>query len=114
MSSENIQQQIKSSQKIFGVILVLTLVSAGAVMGGLSGTAAMALVLGIALVQGLLILGSLMHLKGELPSMKGLFVLCAFFIAFLLCATTVAYKDQIVGTAVLDDPAPAAETEEEH
>jgi len=113
MSNENIEQQVKAHQKIYAALLILTLVSAGAVMAGLSAGAAIVLVMTVATVQGFLIAFNLMHLKKERSAMKGLFALCIFFIAFLLVATMVAQRDTIAGTDKLEyTPAPATQAEE--
>ncbi len=114
MSTENIQQQVKAHQKIYVALLVLTLVSAGSVMAGVSAGTTIILVLAVAAVQGLLILLNLMHLKEEQRAMKGLMALCAFFIVFLLVTTSIAYRDTIAGTDKLEQPAAQSNHEEGH
>lgn len=100
MSNEELEQEIKSQQKVFISLIVLTLVSVGIAMSGVDGVAVVIVALGIAFVQGLMILGNLMHLK-ESWSMRGLIGLSAFFLAYLLLATVLAYSNHIEGTYVL-------------
>ena len=101
MSNEDIQRMVSHHQKIFISLGVLTLVSAGAAMAGASGTMIIFIALGIALVQGVLILSSLMHLKDS-SSMRGLIGLTAFFVAYLLFASWLAFDNQIDGTEHLN------------
>ena len=112
MSNHDVQQQIKSQQKIFVSLIVLTLVSVGIAMTGIGGAVGVIIVLGIAFTQGLLILGNLMHLK-ESSSMKGLIALTAFFVAYLFFATWLAYTDHIDGTEVVHYE-PTVEVSQEH
>jgi heme/copper-type cytochrome/quinol oxidase subunit 4 len=114
MSTENIEQQVKAHQKIYVALIVLTLVSAGSVMAGMSAGATIILVLVVAAVQGLLIVFNLMHLKQEQSAMKGLMALCAFFIVFLLVTTSIAFRDTIAGTNKLEQPAAQSDHEEGH
>lgn len=108
MSNEDIQQQVKSHQKIFVSLAILTLASAGIAMSGLGGTPGIIVAMCIAFTQGLLILGKLMHLN-ESSSVKGLLALTAFFVAYLLFATCLAFMNQIEGTDHLHYTPPPVE-----
>ena len=113
MSNDDIQKMVSSQQKIFISLGVLTLVSAGAALAGASGTLIIFIALGIALVQSVLILSSLMHLK-ESSSMRGLIGLTAFFVAYLLFASWLAFDDQIEGTDMLNPVISVEADAEEH
>jgi len=97
MSNEEIHQQVKSHQKIFISLGVLTLISVGIALSGIGGTAGIIIAMGIAFTQGSLILGNLMHLN-ESSSIRGLIALTAFFVVYLLLATCLAYTNKIEGT----------------
>lgn len=112
MSNEDIQRMVSVQQKIFISLGILTLVSAGIAMAGVNATLGIFIALGIAFVQGVMILSSLMHLKDS-SSMRGLIALTAFFVAYLLFATWLAYSNQIEGTDHLN-PVVSVESAGEH
>jgi caa(3)-type oxidase subunit IV len=100
MNNQEIQEEVKNHQKIFISLAVLTLVSVAIAMTGVGGTLGVIIALGIAFTQGLLILRNLMHLKDS-SSMRGLIALTAFFVAYLLFASWLAYSNHIVGTELV-------------
>ena len=112
MNKEGLNQQIKSQQKIFVSLIVLTLVSVGIAMSGIGGAVGITIALGIGFTQGLMVLGSLMHLK-ESSSMRALIGLTSFFVAYLVFATVLAYSNHIEGTNLLPYT-PAVEHSQEH
>lgn len=112
MSNEDIQRLIKGQQKIFIALAVMTLISVGIAMLGQGGALFIIVAMAIAFVQGVLILGELMHLK-ESSSMRGLLALTIFFVAYLLFATWLAYSDHIDGTEYPGSTAVVHETAEQ-
>lgn len=106
MSNEDIQRLIKSQQKVFISLAVMTLISVGIAMLGSGGGLFILIALAIALVQGVLILGNLMHVK-ESSSMRGLLALTFFFVGYLLFASWLAFADHIDGTETPAAPAAA-------
>ena len=103
MSNEDIQRLIQSQQKIFISLGVMTLVSVGIAMVGSGSGLFIIIALAIALVQGVLVVGTLMHVK-ESSSMRGLLALTLFMVGYLLFCTWLAYTDSIDGTEYPDAP----------
>ena len=112
MSNEDIQKLIQSQQKIFIILAIMTLVSVGIAMLGSGGGIFILIAFAIAFIQGILILGNLMHVK-ESSSMRVLLGLSFFLVGFLLFASWLAFTDHIDGTDLSEAPA-VVETTEAH
>ena len=88
----------------------MTLISVGIAMLGSGGDFFILVAFGIAFVQGILILGNLMHVK-ESSSMRGLLGLSFFLVGFLLFASWLAFTDHIDGTDLSEAPTAVESTE---
>ena len=110
MSQDNAAQNTKGHLKIFAVLLVLTLVSAGATMAGASASLGMAVALGIACVQVVLVSLFLMHFWQEKKTVRLLFAFAAFFVAFLFIMEIAARRDKLEGSEFI---APVAQADQE-
>lgn len=107
MSNEDIQAQVRSHMIIFGGVLALTIIGVGLTLtlGGLPIPA----IMGIAAVQGILIMAFLMHVKSEAKTVQCLLAFCAFFVIMLFVLMIGTIADPLNGTESI---APVATVEE--
>ena len=114
MRSENVKQQTRGQLRIFAALLVLTIVSGATSM--LSDAPLISVVMAVAAIQGALILGYLMHVKGEAALIQSLLAFSAFFLIILFLFTQLGLSDTIEGTESLAAPVAVSDTatSEEH
>lgn len=108
MTQDETRAKVRGHLRIFGALLVLTLVSAGATIAGAGAGAGMAIALAIACIQVYLVSRFLMHVWEEKKAVRVLLGFTVFFVAALFALELVAGNDRIEGTESIA-PAVAAE-----
>ena len=103
-----IQKQVRSHLAVAAVLLTLTVVTVGISQLDLGTMTRVIIALAIATVQGGLIVGYLMHLRGEKRTVVAVLVLTGIFAASLLVLSVAGQFDTIEGTLHLADTASRA------
>lgn len=96
----SIQQVVRKHLIVFGILVTLTLITAGVSFTGIRGWTAVAIALAIACTQGLLIAGALMHVFSERKAFHVVSALVAVFVSFLFLLTLAARDDKLEGTQI--------------
>lgn len=92
---EEIQKKIRGSFIIFVMLLSLTIITATVSMLDLAGSATIAVIFLIALIQGALILGHSMHLLSEKKLIYIVLALTAGFLIAIPALTLLAFNDVV-------------------
>lgn len=108
-SQIEIQKQVRGHLAVAAGLLTLTVVTVGISQLDLGTMTRVIIALAIATVQGGLIVGYLMHLRGEKRTVVAVLVLTGIFAASLLLLTAATHFDTIQGVMHLADTAPGAQ-----
>ena len=111
-SQADIQKQVRSHLVVAAGLLTLTVVTVGISQLDLGTMMRVVIALAIATVQGGLILGYLMHLRGERRTVVATLIFTGIFVAGLLLLSVAAHYDTVEGVKHLVVASPGVEAQD--